>query len=285
MNVSKEQLSHEFTQIIQKGQYDAADKLLTTLRNSVDVNEYLTEELCFSAAFLYHAIGKRDTEFLYIKAGFTLNHRSPELFMALADYYSVVNAQQCLICLYQALFYAKMQGKNDTAERVKVLIAALSNKGIEVPKTSFVILSFNTLGYIRQCLDSIKETVPLDRCQIIVVDNASTDGSVEYLRSLDWITLVENKDNRGFPGGCNDGIAVSDSNNDIYLLNSDTILPLNAFFWLKMGLYENENIGSTGSITNYAANNQAVKNDDWKTPDDVINYRIQTDVPMDSPYE
>lgn len=285
LNVSKEQLSQEFAQIIQNGQYEVADKLLTTLRNSVDVNEYLTVELCVSAAFLYHTLGKRDTEFQYIKAGFTLNHRSSELFMTLADYYSTLNAQQCLICLYQALFYARKQGKAELSEQIKKMIDVLIDKGIEVPKTSFVILSFNTLGYIRQCLDSIKETVPLDRCQIIVVENASTDGSVEYLRSLDWITLVKNKENRGFPGGCNDGIAVAESDNDIYLLNSDTILPLNAVFWVKMGLYENDKIGSTGSLTNYAANGQAVNNDNWKTLDDVISYGINSNVPMDYPYE
>ncbi len=284
-NISKKQLTQEFTQIIQNKQYDAADKLLTTLRRNVDVNEYLTEELCVSAAFLYHTLGKRDTEFLYIKAGFTLNQRSPELFISLADYYSEVNVCQSLICLHQALFYAERENKNALAEQIKEMINDIDNNGFFVHKTSFVILSFNTLGYIRQCLDSIKATIPLDSCQIVVVDNASTDGSVEYLRSLDWITLVENKENRGFPGGCNDGIAVADKENDIYLLNSDTILPLNAFFWLKMGLYENDNVGSTGSLTNYAANGQAVNSDDWKSLDDVIMYGINTNIPIDYPYE
>lgn len=284
MGVSKEQLADEFTKIIQNGQYKAADELLTTLRNSVDVKEYLTVELCIAAASLYHKLGRRDVEFQYIKAGFMLDQRSPELFMVLSVYYSQKNVKQGLICLYQARFYAEKQNDKSLVEQINEKISEYQGNGDLVPKSSFVILSFNTREYIRKCLESIKETIPLDRCQIIVVDNASSDKSVEYLRTLDWITLVENHENRGFPGGCNDGIAASDNGNDVYLLNSDTLLPYNAFFWLKIGLYENEKVGSTGSMTNYAANGQMIQKD-WKSIDDIISFGNMADIPLENPYE
>jgi hypothetical protein len=70
---------------------------------------------------------------------------------------------------------------------------------------------------------------------------------------------------------------VADKDNDIYLLNSDTILPLNAFFWLKIGSYENEKVGSTGSVTNYAANGQMIQKD-WKSVDDIISFGNMTDI-------
>ena len=118
----------------------------------------------------------------------------------------------------------------------------------------------------------------------MVVDNASSDGSLEYLRTLDWITLVENKENRGFPGGCNDGINVSFPENDIYLLNSDTILPKNALFWLKMGLYSSENVGSCGSMSNNAPAGQTV-NKKWESVDEMISFADQVNVPIDKSME
>ncbi len=212
---------------------------------------------------------------------FDADSKDPRLFISLADSYSKKNKVQELICLYQAMFYA------DDKEQVKDIekrIDALTGEGVVVPKTSFIILSYNTLDFTKQCLASIKNTVPLERCQIVVVDNASSDGSVEYLRTLDWITLVENHENRGFPGGCNDGIAAADKGNDIYLLNSDTLMPYNAFFWLKMGLYENEKTGSTGSITNFATESQMVKRN-WKSVNEMFDFSAENNVPMRYPYE
>lgn len=215
------------------------------------------------------------------KVSFDADSRDSQLFISLADSYAKKNKRQELICLYQALFYAKDE---EQQKYIQKRIDSLKDEGVTAPKTSFIILSYNTLDFTRQCLISIRNTVPSDRCQIVVVDNASSDGSVEYLRTLDWITLVENHENRGFPGGCNDGIAVADKENDIYLLNSDTLMPYNAFFWLKMGLYEDDKVGSTGSLTNYAAASQMVKRD-WKSVDEMLDFSAENNVPMRYPYE
>lgn len=281
----KNKMAEQFSLIVQKGLYDDADEMLSQLKDTVNPDDYLSEDLCITAAFLYNKLGKRKEELYYLQQGFLINPVSPALFISLGDYYAKSNVQQELICLYQALFYARKYWPEEQIGFIEEIIGAFEKNGASVPKTSFVILSYNTKDYISQCLESIKETVPLDRCQVIVVDNASTDGSVEYLRTLDWIMLVENKENRGFPGGCNDGIAAADNDNDIYLLNSDTILPANGLFWLKIGLYENDRVGSTGSVTNFATNGQAVYDDSWKTLDDYISYGVKNNVPMEYPYQ
>ncbi len=205
-------------------------------------------------------------------------------FISLSEKYDDKNKKQELICLYQAAFYAQKHKDTFLLNSINNKISEICAEGYDVPGTSIVILSFNTLDYTKQCLESVKETVPLDRCQIVVVDNASSDGSLEYLRTLDWITLVENKENRGFPGGCNDGINVSFPENDIYLLNSDTILPKNALFWLKMGLYSSENVGSCGSISNNAPAGQTV-NKKWESVDEMISFADQVNVPIDKSME
>ena len=205
-------------------------------------------------------------------------------YISLSDNYAKKNREQELICLYQAKFLASKLSDHQTLGIVHDKIDQLLSEGVFVPGTSIVILSYNTLDFTRQCLESIKNTISLDRCQVIVVDNASEDGSVDYLRGLDWITLVENHENRGFPGGCNDGIAASEPGNDIYLLNSDTILLPNSLFWLKMGLYESEKVGSTGSMSNFSAGGQMIDRE-WRSTDEIISYGIKANVPMKYPYE
>lgn len=248
MSNTKQKLAEQFSLIVQKGLYDDADQMLSQLREEVSADEYLSESLCVTAAFLYNRLGKRQDEFYYLEQGFMINPQSPSLFVSLADYYSRINPIQELICLYQAEHYANHTGDKEQADFIRNIINALKKNGVSVPTTSIVILSYNTKKNIIGCLDTIWKTVPLDRCQVIVIDNASTDDSVEYLRTLDWITLVEKDKSSGFSDAYNDGIEKAEKDNDVYLLSPDTIITEDTLFWLKMGLYENNDIASTSSV-------------------------------------
>lgn len=247
MSNTKQKLAEQFSLIVQKGLYDDAAQMLSQLREEVSADEYLSESLCVTAAFLYNRLGKRQDEFYYLEQGFIMNPKSPSLFVSLADYYSRINPIQELICLYQAEHYANQTGDKEQADFIRNIINALKKNGVSVPATSIVILSYNTKKNIIGCLDTIWKTVPLDRCQVIVIDNASTDDSVEYLRTLDWITLVEKDKSSGFSDAYNDGIEKAEKDNDIYLLSPDMMISENSLFWLKMGLYENDDIASAGS--------------------------------------
>lgn len=89
---------------------------------------------------------------------------------------------------------------------------------------SIIILNYNTFDITCQCIESIyKETKKVD-FEIIIVDNASTvDDPDKFLELFPKIKLVKNTENRGFAGGCNDGIKVA-KGDTILLLNSDTKL-------------------------------------------------------------
>jgi GT2 family glycosyltransferase len=124
---------------------------------------------------------------------------------------------------------------------------------------SIVIVNYNGLHFLKPCLDSIYNQTYLD-LEIIIVDNASTDGSQTYLKEYyPDVRLVTNPINRGFAGGANDGICLS-SGEFVFMLNTDTVLPLNTLenlmnvvfsrpsygmYGTKM-LYPNGNINSTG---------------------------------------
>lgn len=86
---------------------------------------------------------------------------------------------------------------------------------------SVVIPSWNTRELLRACLASVREAEKPDT-EVIVVDNGSADGSADMVeRDFPEVVLVRNAENRGFAGGCNQGIALA-KGELVLLLNSDT---------------------------------------------------------------
>jgi N-acetylglucosaminyl-diphospho-decaprenol L-rhamnosyltransferase len=96
------------------------------------------------------------------------------------------------------------------------------------PTLSIVIVNYNAQQHLENCLESLTSSPPATPHDIIVVDNASADGSVEAVRAR-WpgITLIEQPSNVGFAAGNNAGIRASDGTL-ILLLNNDTIVPAGA---------------------------------------------------------
>ena len=96
---------------------------------------------------------------------------------------------------------------------------------------SIVIVSFGTKEITKNCLESIVKHTTGVGYELIVVDNASTDGSVEMLRQFckenKNVVVVENATNVGFAQGNNQG-AKKASGDYILFLNSDTQINDNA---------------------------------------------------------
>jgi len=91
-------------------------------------------------------------------------------------------------------------------------------------KLAIIILTWNGLELTKRCLDSLNLDNLAEQTQVIVVDNASTDGTLAYLRSLPKITLIENQANLGYGRAVNLGIQSADSQANIILLNNDVQL-------------------------------------------------------------
>ncbi len=110
---------------------------------------------------------------------------------------------------------------------------------------SIVIANWNTKEMIRQCIGSILGNVsPELKYEIIVIDNASADGSTEYLDSLgNRITLISNNKNLGYAKACNQGMKIA-SGSYILLLGSDTIIQKDAVEKCVRFLDENESYGA-----------------------------------------
>lgn len=92
-------------------------------------------------------------------------------------------------------------------------------------KIAIVIVSFNTRELVRRCLNSVFAQADSDTYEVHVVDNASSDGSVDMLKKgFPAVRTHENKENLGFSKACNMGWRASKS--DVVLfLNGDVMLP------------------------------------------------------------
>lgn len=94
-----------------------------------------------------------------------------------------------------------------------------------------VMIAWNALEFTARTLESVKKTLDPDRWRLVVIDNGSTDGTPQWLRNLDWITLIENPTNLGFAKACNAGIRMAGPDDDIVLLNNDLLIEDHA--WLR----------------------------------------------------
>jgi hypothetical protein len=89
---------------------------------------------------------------------------------------------------------------------------------------SVIIVNWNTRDILRDCLRSVYEQTRDIRYEVIVVDNASSDGSAEMVREeFSQVILIENAENRGFAAANNQGMAIAHGRY-VLLLNSDTIV-------------------------------------------------------------
>ncbi len=117
---------------------------------------------------------------------------------------------------------------------------------------SIIVLTHNALEYTRQCAASLLVHTP-EHHEIIFVDNASNDGSVEYLAGLardhDRVQVICNDENQGFAAGNNIGM-VATTGRHIILLNSDVVVTEG---WIERMINAAENhqrAGLIGAMTN-----------------------------------
>lgn len=123
--------------------------------------------------------------------------------------------------------------------------------------TSIVILTYNQLEYTKQCIESIRSYTKPGTYELIIVDNASTDSTREWIQEQKDINAVLNEENLGFPKGCNQGIEISKGDN-ILLLNNDVVVTNNWLENLISALYSDDSIGAVSCVTNHCSYKQTV---------------------------
>lgn len=116
-------------------------------------------------------------------------------------------------------------------------------------QVSIIIVNYNTKHLTADCIDSIIAKTSEVEYEIILVDNASSDGSQEEFSSDGRILFLEAGDNLGF-GKANNLGAQHAKGDYIFFLNSDTLLLNNAIYemWRYSEEHKEDNIGGLGCI-------------------------------------
>jgi GT2 family glycosyltransferase len=99
-----------------------------------------------------------------------------------------------------------------------------------LPTVSIIILNYNGKEYVDGCFNSTtKISYPRDKYEVIMIDNGSSDGSVEYVRKkYPWVKISALNKNCGFTGGNNLGVRLAKGDYVVFL-NNDVVVDEN---WL-----------------------------------------------------
>ncbi|MBD1378984.1 glycosyltransferase family 2 protein [Metabacillus arenae] len=135
------------------------------------------------------------------------------------------------------------------------------------PLTSIIILTHNSLAYTKECISSIFQYTN-EPFELILIDNGSTDGTLSYLTKLPNAKVIANQINRGFAGGCNQGLKLAAGTN-IVLLNNDTVVTEGWLSHLLWWLRHNDQIGIVGPRSNFVLAQQAISQVPYKTIDEM----------------
>lgn len=107
---------------------------------------------------------------------------------------------------------------------------------------SVVIVNYNGKKHLKRCLSSLAGQTFTDY-EVILVDNASSDGSPDFVKeNFPEVRLIENKENLGFAGGTNSGIKAA-SGNFIMTLNNDTWMDPDCLFHLFHTMESADDVG------------------------------------------
>lgn len=152
------------------------------------------------------------------------------------------------------------------AHRADTLDQAL--RALPEPRVSVIVLTYNNLSFTKACLESLEAHSDYPGLEVIVVDNASSDGSREFLG--DWARqrsaagherrLLLNDANLGFAAGNNVGLRVA-SGEVLVMLNNDTYVTPGWVRTLCNHLRRNPRLGLVGPVTNNIGNEARIEID------------------------
>jgi len=259
MSAYQRKIKDNIKLLIEKNMLEEAKELLKQYESIVeaDIDIYSIKGI------IYMMEGDMDKAEKVLTAGLDIEPENFDLLYNMA-YLHQYNGQIDLATEFykKALQYS---GNEKESDEVFEILRELGVEGSKddilkdtIPKTSIIILTHNNLHYNKLCIESIRKYTEKGTYEIIVVDNHSTDGTVEWLKTQKDIRIILNDENLGFPKGCNQGIEAAYRDNDILLLNNDTIVTPNWLANLKKCLYSNNRIGAVGPVTNNCSYYQSI---------------------------
>ena len=147
---------------------------------------------------------------------------------------------------------------------------AITNKAQEQPRKAFINIPskisslsitiivpvYNAIEEVTDCLDSVIANTSLgEGTKLLVINDASPDENVytrlEKYKGITGVSIVHNEKNIGYTNNVNFGISLC-GNDDVILLNSDTIVSKNWLRQMSIAAYHNDDVGTVTAVSNGA---------------------------------
>ncbi|MDD2502825.1 MAG: glycosyltransferase [Clostridia bacterium] len=157
--------------------------------------------------------------------------------------------------IQERIAFARTNTWNERVDNIESAIPAIFEPA------SIIIVTYNNLHLTEQCVTSIYENTIYPNFELIIVDNASTDGTREFLLKLaeekDNFKIILNDANMGFAVANNQGIKIA-AGYYIVLLNNDTIVTTGWLGKLIRVLESADDVGMVGPATNSSGNESQI---------------------------
>ncbi|MGL4428547.1 MAG: glycosyltransferase [Silvania sp.] len=195
----------------------------------------------------------------YIQTPQAILNRTSERFDGSFYYYLHDDVRKAGINpLYHYLKYGKNEKRAIERKNKEQAKNVLLNIPSRISKINITIIVpvYNAINEVIDCLDSvIQNTVLSNNIKLLVINDASPDKKVhtqlEKYKNITGVKIVHNKRNIGYTNNVNFGISLS-GNDDIVLLNSDTIVSKNWLRQMSIAAYQNDDIGTVTAVSNGA---------------------------------
>ena len=240
-------IKEELLQFINEGDLESAYNVIAHNLRAEVANLQNDPQYCVLAATAFMEKGDLPRAFDIITLGLLADNRNYELYLMLGEYYAGKNIDQALLCFHQALLYCEVE---EDREIIRTYIENVVSQGASVRQVSVVVVTRNQSEMLKECLEGIVETLVPGMYEIVIVDDASTDGTSDWLSEIEGITYCINEEPVGYTGSVNIGIKLSNPFNDVLLLDADAVLVDNSLFYMMLGLYRDDNAGVMGCLTN-----------------------------------
>lgn len=112
-------------------------------------------------------------------------------------------------------------------------------------KISVIIPVYNALEHTKVCIENVEVCLAHRPYEIIVVDNASTDGTAEYLAGKDNVRVIANREPESVAAAFNKGYRMA-AGELILFMHNDTVLPPYSIDLLENALYSDDKLGAVG---------------------------------------
>jgi O-antigen biosynthesis protein len=233
---------------------------LPNVRNHTVIRSLLAGNWTYEAAGLLDAdhvrfFTRREIEKLLVRAGFQIEEAR---FVAGEGYDDWCRADQPREITVGGLGI-RAASTADASEffAYQYLMRSRPHPACDYGLTSIILVTHNQSAYTKACIESIRLRTD-EAYELIVVDNGSTDETLDSLRSMSGVVLIDNDTNRGFPAAANQGIASAKGDN-ILLLNNDTLVTTGWLRRMLAALHSCEDIGLVGPVSNRVSGEQQVE--------------------------